>query len=722
MSNAEQARSGNLPTHEAPTHEAIEAQLTRILESETLFTSHRSRAFLTFVVRQSLLGKGAELKELVIGTEVFGQSGFDPKRNSSVRSAANRLRARLAAYYAGHGRDDTVLITLPEGAYVPQFSLKESGNGSNQGSASGLVPTPKAHGVLRWFVLILGMVLLAILIGVQFIKLRAPVSKLVSPATRRIGRLFAESTSQGQAPARLDLGYKAEWLLVSPDGRTLYAIEGFGRSVTEVGVDDLRIKRRFHLPHPARGAAIGGDGKRLYIGSPDALVMVVDTSLGNIERSIPTGRPVFDLAVTPDETKIFLALASGGLRRIMTASGESATLSEFACSMYVALDGQGKRLFGSYECGGPGGRPGHDAFEIYDTASERTVGVIRDLPMVGGRPSVSPDGKLLLLDGNDACTNPAYDHAGCPQAAGHVFHLVRIADLRVLKSFFRPWDTLNAAFLPDGTRLIFGGPRLVVMDWARQTVEEIAPPGSQPYSVFAFSPGYARTFAAGSGAMDLLVFDGENQVGRLSTEKLVNHYSGDGVLDDSVGVSPLRVAGALQFAPGLIGQAFRFDGTGVLEGSGDATCWPCEENWTESFFAKFDSIDGEMTLLDRGGGPGGHWRHRILKAKDNHLVLQVGKPSAGRRISSSTPVHAGRWYHVALVADGNRRSLYIDGVSQGYVDLPGPDAAPIDRGVVTFGASPGMRAAFHGLLDEIAWHERALDAREVMTLARSRSR
>jgi hypothetical protein len=573
------------------------------------------------------------------------------------------------------------------------------------------------------------MVFLAIAIGVQFIHPRAPVSKPASPVVSNIGRLFANSTSEGQAPTRIDLGYETGWLLVKPGGRILYAIEQFGRNVTELGVDDLKVKRRFRLPHPARGAAIGGDGKHLYIGSPDALVMVVDTSLGSVERLIPTGRPVFDLTVTPDEKKIFLAMASGGLIRIMTASGEAVTLSEFACPLYVAMDGEGKRLFVSYECGGPGGRAGHDAFEIYDTASERTVGVIRDLPMVGGRPSVSPDGKLLLLDGNDACTNTAYDHTGCPGGPGHVFHLVRISDLRVLKSFSRPQDTHTAAFVPDGSRLIFGGAPLVVMDWARQTVEEIAPVGDQSYDVFAFSPAPARTFAGASGtaATELLVFDMENQRRGPMTEKLVNHYSLDGTLQDSVGVSLLKALGAVHFAPGLIGQAFKFNGTGALEGSGDATCWPCEENWTESFFAKFDAIDGEMTggemtLLDRGGGSGGHWRHRIFKAKDNRLVLQVGEPSAGHLISGSAPAQANQWYHVALVADSNRRSLYIDGVSQGYVDLPGPYAEPFNRGFVTFGASRGMRAAFHGLLDEIAWYERALDAREVMALAHSRSR
>lgn len=704
MTNAEEAPVGNLPS------EAIEAQLARILNSGTLSTSDRSKAFLAFVVRQSLLGKGAELKELVIGTELFGQSGFDPKRSSSVRSAANRLRAKLAAYYAGEGCDDGVVIMLPEGAYVPRFSLK---------LLSASKPARSIHRTRRW---IFGMLFLAIAVGALFLNLRVPASNPASPVVPKIGRLFAGSTAEGKAPARIDLGYQAAWLLVKPGGRILYAVEQFGRNVAELGVDDLRIKRTFHLPHPARGAALSGDGKHLYIGSPDALVMIVDTSRGSVERTIPTGRPVFDLTVTPDEKKIFLAMASGGLKRIMTASGEAATLSEFACPLFVAMDGEGKRLIVSYQCGGPGGRAGHDAVEIYDTASERTVGVIRDLPMVGGRPSVSPDGKLLLLDGNDACINETYDHAGCPQAPGRVFHLVRISDLRVLKSFSRP-NTAEASFLPDGSRLIFGGDPLVVMDWARQTVEEIAPVGNHGYSVFAFSREGARTFAASSatGVNQLLVFDMEKQKCGLLPEKLVNHYSGDGTFEDSVGMSSLKSVGAVQFAPGLIGRAFQFNGTAALEGSGDAACWPCEENWTESFFAKFDSLDGEMTLLDRGGDGSGHWRHRIFKTKDNRLVLQVGEPSAGLLVSGSR-TQANRWYHVAVVADGARRTLYIDGVSEGCVDLPGPNAGPANRGFATFGASRGQRAGFRGLIDEIAWHERALDAGEVMTLAQSGSR
>src|SRR5260370_7765562 len=118
MTNAEDAPIGNLPTREA-----IEAQLARILNSETLATSDRSKAFVAFVVRQSLLGKGAELQELVIGPALFAPSGFDPKTTSSARSASTRLLPKLAASYAARECHHNFSLTLPSATYTPQSSL-----------------------------------------------------------------------------------------------------------------------------------------------------------------------------------------------------------------------------------------------------------------------------------------------------------------------------------------------------------------------------------------------------------------------------------------------------------------------------------------------------------------------------------------------------------------------------------------------------------------------
>jgi WD40 repeat protein len=701
--------------------ETVQAQLDKILQSGRFVGSGQLKSLLNLIVAHRLHGNQSGLKETAIGTELFGRpTGYDSQSDSIVRTTAHRLRAELKRYYETDGANDPIIIVLPKGGYQPEFVRKI--RGANE-SVEPLVETRFSSypGLSRrkWLMASLAVAIVGFVVGVAVFSLRRRVVA-GSPVTPNIGRLFAYSTSEGKNPIRLNLGYQSGPPIVTPDGSTLYAIELYGREVTVIGVDDLRVKRRFQLPHPARGAVISSNGRHLYIGSPDSVVMVLDTEHGNVERLIPTGRPVFDLSVTPDEKKVFLALGSAGLKRIAMPTGEIASLSEFACPLFLEMDREGKRLFVSYQCGGPGGRAGHDALEIYDTTSERTVRVIRDLPMVGGPPRVSPDGSLLLLDGLDACVTKTYDRVGCPVGGlGHVFHLVRISDGSVLKSFTRPTNTADAVFSPDGGRLVFGGDPLVVMDWARQMATEVAPVQGRTYNFLVFSPSGGRTFAASfAGGHEILVFDTEKRGCVVSPETLANQYSGDGTFDDTVGVSALTSVGAVEFAPGLIGQAFKFSGTGsILEGAGGAACWPCTENWTESFFARFNSINGEMTLLEREGGASSHWAHRIFKTRDNRIVLQVGNPSDRLSISTSTSVELNRWYHLALVSDSTRRDLYLDGVPQGHVDLVIPDAEPTNRGVVTIGASRGKRAALNGLVDEIAWYQRALAPNEVMGLS-----
>jgi DNA-binding winged helix-turn-helix (wHTH) protein/WD40 repeat protein len=537
---------------------------------------------------------------------------------------------------------------------------------------------------------------------------------------RRFGRLFAQSTSQGKAPIHLNIGYDIGWLLVTPDGKVFYVIELAGRAVTVLGVDDLQIERTFQLPHAASGAVISGDGRHIYIGSPDDVVMVIDAKSGNVERLIPTGGSVFDLAVTPDEKKLFLAMGAAGFKRIFTKSGEAVTLSEFACPLFLSMDGEGKRLFVSYQCGGPGGRDGHDVVEIYDTTSEQRLGVIGDIPMVGGRPILSPRGDYLLLSALDACVTEKYDHVGCPSGAGQVYHLIRTSDRSVVKSFIRPIGTYGEAFSADGGRLVFGGKRLAVVDWAKLTVTETAPVQENTYGIFAFAPTGARTFVASPDRdANLLVFDTEGPECGSPNQGLVNRYTGDGTFDDSIGTSALRAVGIVTFEPGLVGQAFRFSGKGAfLEGIGGASCWPCAGDWTESFFTKFESIDEEMTLLERKGSSI-HWHHRIYKTKNNRLALEAGDGSPRSSILSSNSVEPNKWYHVAVTAEGNSMCFYLDGVSQGRLTLS--EGAPTEngRGIVTLGASRGNKASLNGLIDEIAWYGRAVSASEAMHLSRA---
>ncbi len=106
---------------------AICAELARVLASPGFAHNDRLSRFLRFVVERHLEGKEHEIKESVIGVEVFNRrSDFDPRQDSVVRTEAARLRSRLSEYYAGPGRSSTLRIEVPKGGYTPVFSLVES--------------------------------------------------------------------------------------------------------------------------------------------------------------------------------------------------------------------------------------------------------------------------------------------------------------------------------------------------------------------------------------------------------------------------------------------------------------------------------------------------------------------------------------------------------------------------------------------------------------------
>ena len=103
--------------------ERVRAQLKRILSSANFGDAERASRFLRFVVERALDGHANEIKESVIAIEALGRnSSFDSKSDPIVRVEAGRLRDRLASYYEGEGLADRILISVPKGGYVPEFS------------------------------------------------------------------------------------------------------------------------------------------------------------------------------------------------------------------------------------------------------------------------------------------------------------------------------------------------------------------------------------------------------------------------------------------------------------------------------------------------------------------------------------------------------------------------------------------------------------------------
>lgn len=111
--------------------DAIRSQAEKILSSATFVHAKRLRRMLWFIVQQTLQGQGQSLKEYAIGIEVFDRGdGFDQRTDAIVRVEASRLRKKLKAYYETEGRQDPILISLPEGGYLPVFQERQPGDGA----------------------------------------------------------------------------------------------------------------------------------------------------------------------------------------------------------------------------------------------------------------------------------------------------------------------------------------------------------------------------------------------------------------------------------------------------------------------------------------------------------------------------------------------------------------------------------------------------------------
>ncbi len=101
----------------------VRRHLERMLASKAFAGSKRSQDFLRLILEHALAGRPDNLRERMIGAEMFGRPiDYDTANDAVVRVKANEVRRRIAEYYAEEGTgQDAVRIDLPTGTYVPEF-------------------------------------------------------------------------------------------------------------------------------------------------------------------------------------------------------------------------------------------------------------------------------------------------------------------------------------------------------------------------------------------------------------------------------------------------------------------------------------------------------------------------------------------------------------------------------------------------------------------------
>jgi hypothetical protein len=118
----EQATETWIPTSEVE-KQAVHQQLEKLLATSLFNSSKRYPSFLRFVVTGVLAGQTDQLKERILGVEIFGRhADYDTNTDPIVRVTAAEIRKRIELYYQDPKHAQEIRLFLPSGSYAPQFS------------------------------------------------------------------------------------------------------------------------------------------------------------------------------------------------------------------------------------------------------------------------------------------------------------------------------------------------------------------------------------------------------------------------------------------------------------------------------------------------------------------------------------------------------------------------------------------------------------------------
>ena len=131
----EQVAESWTPSSE-PEKAAVQQQLEKLLATPLFNSSKRYPSFLKYVVTHSLAGQTDQLKERILGVEIFGRPpDYDTNTDPIVRVTAAEIRKRIEQYYQDPKHSQEIRLYLPAGSYSPQYSWPGRPSGLTAGAA-----------------------------------------------------------------------------------------------------------------------------------------------------------------------------------------------------------------------------------------------------------------------------------------------------------------------------------------------------------------------------------------------------------------------------------------------------------------------------------------------------------------------------------------------------------------------------------------------------------
>ncbi|MGC2658006.1 MAG: winged helix-turn-helix domain-containing protein [Bryobacteraceae bacterium] len=301
----------------------------------------------------------------------------------------------------------------------------------------------------------------------------------------------------GRLPVRyISISGEPNYVLISSSPARLYVSEFAAGSVEVVDLSSEKLLGRIPVGPDPSLLAMSKNGQTLYIGLQKGGVRALD--LGSyVLRTLGSYREALnDMVIAPDGKTAYLAMGYQGLRELDLRTGDIQIISRQVYVQALALSPDGRRLFVSYQAGGPGGTRGHDAIGVFSTDNGKLVKTVKGFANVGAFLSVSPNDQEVWENGADACDSPQYDHVSCPAVPAGLINVIDTASCSLKRSIaVRGTRALCVHFTPDGAlALVSTVDRFLLVSTRSYKIVGWAPTSSQgriavaPDGQFAYVP------------------------------------------------------------------------------------------------------------------------------------------------------------------------------------------------------------------------------------------
>ena len=269
-----------------------------------------------------------------------------------------------------------------------------------------------------------------------------------------------------------------------------------------------------------------------------------------------------------------------------------------------------------------------------------------------------------------------------------------------------------------GIEIPFDSTNVEIVSTNRETIISVIVPGEQlyPASNLVLQDGVLEWLAPQASSLPLTgyhVYDGEKLIAQLSAEQ--TQYTLDGVYEGPFTVKAVYKTGAygqeseatnkvvVQAPQHGANRVVTFDQSGFTVPKAITT--PLNEATLEFFIRTGKNINYSHQI-----GPG--WG-KFLFHNNSGGKLSVGwDNSQNNRLDvSSVFGFTSRWYHIAVVIDGNVLTLYVNGTKKGQITSQTNSGLP-DFGDLQFGHT-GTNEWFYGALDEVRVWKKARTQDEI---------